>query len=378
MNSSARLLLEISAYSLLHAINDPVIAIDSHGIVIYINSAATQIFGFTQDELHDQPVTLLMSEPYRSEHQSYIERYLSSDVDRTIASPREVLAQSKDGRNFPLAINVSEVCVDGNTWFYSVVQDLSENSALQRSLVAQRERFGQISRLSTLGEMSANIAHEINQPLAAIAMYAQTSHRLLGEDDVDTSKLRNALEKLTEQTIRAGEVIERIQNLVRLEAGTLQEVSINQLLIDFRPLILADVKASGLELEMNLLTPSPVILCDSIQIQHVLLNLVRNAVDAMLEIKCRYGRVISINCDDSSPGMVSVSVVDRGPGVAESLKAVIFDAFQTTKATGTGMGLAVSRSTIEQHNGTLSCSSTSDRGATFTFRLPSISNLNTI
>lgn len=360
--------LRDNARSLLNAVSDAVVAIDERGIVNFTNSAARSIFGYASEELLHQPVSMLVPEADRVDFQTYVERYLA-DGEATVT---EVSAQTKNGYELSVSIDVSELVVAKESWFVGVVRDLNEQPPQQQSVIEQRERFAQINRLSTLGEMTVNIAHEINQPLAAIAMYAQASRRLLARDDIDKAKLISALEKLNTQALRAGEVIERIQYFMHSDSGVKVHAKINQVLREVRSLLEADVKASGIELELNLPKSSSTIVCDPSQIQQVLINLVRNAADAMNEIECNHGRVISINCDNSEAGVVVVEVVDQGPGIEEAWQSLIFDAFQTSKATGTGMGLSVSRSMIEHHKGDLNFSNNSDWGATFTFRLPSV------
>lgn len=364
--------LHDNAPSLLNAVSDAVISINSHGYVNYTNLSASLMFGFSADEMVNQPIRKLIPERYGSKHQSYIERYILDGGTRVRGSGRSLLAQDKEGVEFPVSIELSEIVTSKESWFVGVVQDLRKQTPIQRSLVEQRERFAQINRLSTLGEMAVNIAHEINQPLAAIAMYARASQQLLVREDVDKVKLLDALEKLNAQSLRAGEVIERIQYLVRSDSGAKIQVPINKVLQDIYPLLVSDTKASGIDLELMLPKVEPEIVCDPLQIQQVLINLVRNAIDAMLEVGCKYGRTISIGCDVDSAGLVSVSVVDAGSGIDEELMSSIFDAFETSKVMGTGLGLPVSRSMIEYHEGTLSCSNNEEVGATFTFRLSSV------
>lgn len=364
--------LRDNAHSLLNAVSDAVISINSHGYVNYTNLSASLMFGFSVDEMVNQPIRKLIPERYGTKHQSYIERYLLDGGSRPRGVGRTLLAQDKEGTEFPISIELSEISTAKESWFVGIVQDLRKQTPIQRSLVEQRERFAQINRLSTLGEMAVNIAHEINQPLAAIAMYARASQRLLVRDDVDKIRLTDALEKLNTQSLRAGEVIERIQYLVQPDSGAKVQVRINSVLQDIYPLLVSDTKASGIDLELILPKVDPEIFCDPLQIQQVLINLVRNAIDAMLEVGCKYGRTISIRCDVDVAGLVSVSVVDSGPGIDKEMLSSIFDAFETSKVMGTGLGLPVSRSMIEHHEGTLSCSNNEGVGAAFTFRLASV------
>lgn len=368
--------LRDNAHSLLDVVTDAVISVNSQGYVNYTNSSASLMFGFSVDEMVNQPIQKLFPEPHGVGSDSYIEHYMSEPESGVIGSGRTVLAQGKEGSEFLVSIEFSKIGTADESCVVGIVQDLRKQTSIQRSLVEQRERFAQINRLSTLGEMAVNIAHEINQPLAAISMYAQASRRLLVRDDIDKIRLVDALEKLNAQTLRAGEVIERIQYLVRSDSGIKERASINDVLQEIYPLLVSDTKASGIDLKLALPDLSPEIFCDPLQIQQVLINLVRNAIDAMLEIGCKHGRTISIDCDADTSGLVCINVVDCGPGIDEALQSSIFDAFETSKTTGTGLGLPVSRSMIEHHEGTLSCKNNADAGATFTITLAAVNIQN--
>jgi len=246
---------------------------------------------------------------------------------------------------------------------------------MEKRLTAQRERLAQIDRLSTFGEMSANIAHQVNQPLTAIALYSQTIHRLLNHEDVDKRKVARLLEKLNDQVFRAGAVLECIQNYLHPEPSVRRLVELNSVLLEIQTLIVSDLHSYGISLGYSLIEPSPTVSCDPMQVQQVLVNLVRNSVDSMLDVGCRFGHQIYITCQLASANMVTVSVRDSGGGLTQESASLIFEPFQSTKERGTGMGLSVSRTLVEQNYGRLWGDNNSDVGATFSFTLPTQSKV---
>jgi two-component system sensor kinase FixL len=249
-------------------------------------------------------------------------------------------------------------------------EDLTE-----RILAAEQERAHQqelmhFARLSTLGEMTAGIAHEINQPLTAISMYAQSGMRMLDTGNPNPARLREALEKLKTQSLRAGAVIDRIQRLVRHREGVREPVDLNELVTDVLRLAETDARVNDMQISLDLAENVPLVGADPIQIQQVLLNLVRNAIDAMQGIGCRNGRTVVIRTRAVDEAAVRVAVVDSGTGVAPEFEQSLFTPFATTKENGMGMGLSICRSIIEDHGGHLSFANNSEHGATFFFELP--------
>jgi two-component system, LuxR family, sensor kinase FixL len=250
------------------------------------------------------------------------------------------------------------------------VEDLTAELHAQEVEQQQQARLTHVARLSTLGEMTAGIAHEINQPLTAITMYARSGVRMLQAGVPQPERLREALEKLTAQSLRAGAVIDRIQRLVRRQDTTIESVDLNDLIRDIMRLAETDARVNDIQIELDLADDLPTVNVDPIQIQQVLLNLIRNGIDAMHGIDCANGRSITLSTRQPDAGTVSVAVRDAGTGVGEDFAAQLFTPFATTKVNGMGMGLSICRSIIEAHGGKLSYVNNADCGATFYFNLP--------
>ena len=361
--------LQRHADSVLDAVVDAIITIDRHGLILSHNQATERLFGYAPGELTGQPVTCLMPEPHRSRHQDYVRNYLETGNARIIGIGRELDALRKDGTTFPIYLAVNAIETDGEIYFVGIIRDLTEQVAAQRALMEQKDRAAHVGRLSTMGEMTASIAHEINQPLTAIAMYAQACVRLLKKESVDQLKVLDAIQKLNEQSLRAGAVIERIQRFVQNAGSNRAFVDLNTLLLDINHLAAGDARLHGVMLQFDLEASLPEVFADGVQIQQVALNLVRNAIDAMFEIECRHGDQLLVRSYVRGDNVI-VEVVDTGTGVARDQADKLFTAFHSTKKEGMGMGLAICRSIIEDHDGELGFRNNEGPGATFYFSLP--------
>lgn len=349
---------------------DAIILIDENGRVETYNAAAQQLFGYPPEDIVGRPVNMLMPEPHRTRHDDYMRRYMETGEKRIIGIGRELEAQTRDGHRVPISLAVSEIRLQGRRRFAGIIRDLSEQYAVRETLAEQRERLAHVGRLSTMGEMTASIAHEINQPLTAIAMYAQSSLKLLQRDDPDLDKLAGALEKLNTQSLRAGAIIERIQRFARARESQRERSSLNNLLRDLVKLAEGDARLQDVTITFDLQDGLPDISCDPIQIQQVALNLIRNAIDAMKGIDCRFGNAITITSRALDDGFVEVAVSDQGPGVSDDQVMLLFKPFHTTKKDGMGMGLSICRTIIAEHGGLLSYRKNRGPGVTFYFTLP--------
>lgn len=361
--------LRDNALNIMDAVVDAIVTMDAAGTIQYANVAAYRLFGYSEGELVGQPVTVLMPEPHRTQHQQYVSRFIATRVAQIIGIGRELDAVTKAGKLFPIYLAVSEIKTPIGTFFAGILRDLTQQKIAQEALLEQQERLARVGRLSTMGEMTASIAHEINQPLTAISMYAQACNKLLQSPSVDREKLTTALEKLTKQTLRAGAIIERIQRFVRNESGQRELVSLNVLVRDLSNFVAADARLNDIELVYELASPMPLVFCDPIQIQQVALNLIRNAIDAMQQIDRQHGNRLVVRTAHGD-GWVEFAVVDCGTGVSQDDEPLVFSAFHTTKKDGMGMGLSICRSIINQHGGQLSFNNNPSHGATFYFRLP--------
>ncbi len=347
---------------------DGIIIIDEVGRIETFNQAASELFGYSAEEVIGKTVNMLMTGSDASNHDRYLTDYLRTGKASIIGVGRELVAKTASGERVPIYLAVSDIQISGRRRFAGIVRNLTEQHAAREALASQREKLAHVGRLSTMGEMTASIAHEINQPLTAISMYAQASLKLLergGSDD----KVKDALEKLNTQSLRAGAVIERIQRFARAQETTKELVDLNDLVTDLLKLADSDARMHDIELELTLADALPQLFADPVQIQQVILNLIRNGIDAMNEINCRNGRCIQL-LTLLDGGEVRLEVRDQGPGVAEDQSELVFTPFHTTKKEGMGMGLSICRSIISEHGGELRFKNNDQAGACFYFSLP--------
>ncbi len=347
---------------------DGIIIIDERGTIETFNQAAMELFGYTPEEVIGKSINRLMTTGDAEHHDRYLADYLKTGKASIIGVGRELTALRSDGGRVPIYLAVSDIRLPGRRRFAGIVRNLTEQHEAREALASQREKLAHVGRLSTMGEMTASIAHEINQPLTAISMYAQASLKLL-ERGGDLERIRDALEKLNTQSLRAGAVIERIQRFARPQDSSKELVALNELVTDLLKLAESDARMHDIELDLDLADDLPLVYADPVQIQQVILNLIRNGIDAMNEIGCRNGRRIQVTTS-AGAGEVTLSVSDLGHGVADDQSDVLFTPFHTTKKEGMGMGLSICRSIVSDHGGELRYANNSGPGACFYFTVP--------
>lgn len=285
----------------------------------------------------------------------------------------------KDGSEVDFDTMLKAIKLGNRTLILTTLLDVTDRRRAElelrrrdKEMADARENLTHMARLSMLGEMAAGIAHEINQPLTAIATYAQGSLRMLDHGLTDPQELREPLDKITTQSIRAGEVIRRLRSFIKKSSQEMEPVDVNVLVKDIVELAEVDSQRHGVPLHTHLTPDLPLTYADNVQLQQVLLNLIRNALEAMETTPREMARV-DLHTRLDKDGVV-IEVSDSGPGLTLTQSNHVFDPFFTTKKTGMGMGLSISHSIVEAHGGNLSVSNnTSGRGCTFTVRLKSMS-----
>lgn len=358
--------------SVLDAMVESMIVIDEHGTIERVNKVTGDMFGYRPDELVGQSIGILMVGADKARHGNYLNRYKETGIRRIIGIGREVQAQRKDGSSFPAHIAVGEVGAGNTRRFVGLIRDLTEQRQSEEEALRQREEMVNVSRLSMMGEMAAAMAHELNQPLTAIANYAAASIRLLEQGTADSlADVRDALQEIKDQAHRAGDVIQRTRSFTKSADGTRTVTRIHEVAALIRSLATLDTKANNIQLKWEIPADLPPVVVDSVQIQQIILNLVRNAVDAMENIPADR-REISVTAKLTAPHEIRLEVSDRGTGVSEAAAANIFNAFYTTKSAGMGMGLAICRTIARAHGGQLGFRNNEpeEGGATFFFTLP--------
>jgi two-component system sensor kinase FixL len=249
------------------------------------------------------------------------------------------------------------------------VHDVTDRRHAEDEARQLQDRLTHFARLSTMGEMAAGLAHEINQPLSAIANYAQACQRLLKMPDHDPEDVVAALQQINSQALRAGEVIRRLRLFVKNREVTREPVDCTRLLEDLRTLAETDARLHNVWLRIESEGDLPTVYADPIQLQQVILNLVRNAIDAMADVP-EHRREVVLSSRITDDGEIEITVADHGTGLAAEATEHLFNAFFTTKSGGTGLGLAISRSIVRAHGGRLWHTPNEGSGARFHFTLP--------
>lgn len=355
--------------AIMDAAVDGVVLVDHRGRIQAFNRAAERLFGYPAAEVLGANISILMPEPDRSAHDGYIARFLATRIPHIIGRGREVEARRKDGSLFPVFLSVGAVEGSEPPRFIGFLQDISFRRRAEEDTHRLQERLTHVSRLATVGEMSAGIAHELNQPLTAVANYAQACDRLLGLPDPDIEEIREALKQITSQAVRAGDIIRRLRALARNDVTKREPTDINVLVSELSELIQLDAKTHDVQYKPDLAARLPQVEADRAQIQQVILNLVRNAIEA-LAASTSTPRQVTVRTQELADGTVEITVCDNGPGVSQTIAPRLFDPFCTTKTHGTGLGLAISRTIVKSHQGTLDYRPNTPRGACFTVRLP--------
>jgi two-component system sensor kinase FixL len=369
---SANVRMDLAEFrALLDAAVDAIVVIDAGGTITTFNAAAERMFGYSTPDVIGKPVQLLMPEPHRSQHQGYVRRYLDTGEARIIGIGREVLGLRANGELFPIALSVGEARDESGSRFVGIIRDLSSQRQEEQRARGLEARLAHVGRFNLMGEMAAGIAHEINQPLSAIAAYAQAATRMLERDQPGMTKLIEVCRKIDEQARRAGAVIDNLRKFIRQRKVDTQALDVNRTIVDVINLMEADATAEGIAIATELASDLPRVSADAVQLQQVLLNLTRNAVDA-IRSGVRREPGISIATRRTAAGGVRIEVADCGPGVARHLAGDIFHPFVTTKPDGLGVGLAISRTIVQSYGGKLTYRDNPTGGATFEVDLPPI------
>lgn len=345
---------------------DGIMVIDEKARVQVYNPACERLFGYSPNEVLGKNVDMLMPEPYHSEHDGYIARYLKTRTPHIIGIGREVVGRRKDGTTFPMYLSVGEGEVEGQRIFVGIVNDISEQRARDKRIQQLQGELLHVTRMTAMGEMTSALAHEINQPLTALLNYTSAARRMAKSFGEPAAKLVDVLERAVDQTERAGLIIRRLRNFIEKREPVRTPESVNKVVEDAIALGLAGFRDTGTKWTIKLQPDLPTAMIDKVQIQQILVNLIRNATEAMAgRDKRQLTIATSLNGTD-----VEIAVSDTGTGLPEDVVSRLFHPFVTTKDRGMGMGLSICRTIAEAHGGRLWLASNSPEGATFKLSLP--------
>ena len=365
--------------ALINAAVDGIFIINERGIIEVANHSVEQMLGYSSSDLVGQNINVLMPSPHREQHDDYLHHYMSTGEAKIIGIGRDVEAQKKDGSLLLINLSVGRYDKNSDTKFVGIIRDLSFQKQREVQLEhAEQEihqlvnRLAHASRIGVMGEMVGSIAHEINQPLTAIASRAQACTRLLAADKSQNDDVISALEIISDQAIRAGDIIRSMRNWVRKQDARRILCSCNNLVLEVLELVAMEAQNQDIKLQLSLETQPTNIVCDPIQIQQVILNLVKNSIDEIANIHARgedTRKEILIATKCLQKNRIQLTVTDYGPGIKDEIAGNLFDPFFTTKQAGMGLGLSICRTIIRAHGGELSYESNPQGGVSFYFIL---------
>jgi two-component system sensor kinase FixL len=356
-------------HNVLEAAVDAVLVIDHSGRILLVNSAAERLFGWSGAELRGRDVSMLMPEPDRSAHAGYIARFLATGVPRVIGTGRNVQAQRRDGSCFPAHLSVGQVADTDPPEFVGFLHDLSSQHREAEDALRLNQRLMQVTRMATMGEMAAGIAHEVNQPLTAITNYALAAERFLGFAEPDIAEVREALREIAAEARRAADIIRKLRRITRSGDEGDETTHPRELVEELQTLCLADARANDTRVRFELQPDLPALSVRRMQITQVVLNLVRNALEA-LAADPPGAREVLVTARRTASGDCEIEVCDNGPGVAPGILDRMFEPFRSTKPNGTGLGLPMSQTIAQAHGGSLRYEPVEPRGARFILTLP--------
>ena len=350
---------------------DAIVIIDETGIIDTVNPAAERLFGYSGDELVGENVRILMPSPQREAHDAHLARYRETGEKRVIGIGRVVVGRRKDGTTFPARLAIGEIELDQGRLFTGFLHDITERENIQRRAGILQQELMHASRLSAMGEMASGIAHELNQPLTAIMNYTKAARRRLDRADADTAPITDLVDKAGQQAERAAEIIRRLRTFIKKDESERRLETINAVVGEAAAMALIGASDHDIELIFALDDALPPVLIDRIQVQQVVLNILRNAIEAF---EGPGERKIRISTRAAGHAEVEVDIRDNGPGLAPGIADDPFRPFQTTKADGIGIGLAISRTIIDAHGGRLWAENSPEGGAVFRFSVPAGGN----
>jgi two-component system sensor kinase FixL len=354
--------------AILATVPDAMIVIDEKGLITSFSAAAQKLFGFREQEVLGRNVSMLMSEPHASAHDGYLQRYFDTGERRIIGIGRVVEAKRSDGSLFPMELSVGEAHTGDHRAFTGFIKDLTEKFEAEARLQEVQAELLHASRLSAAGTLASALAHELNQPLTAIANYVSTGRDLAADGAPQNSAIiREALDEAAKEALRAGQIIRRMRDFVARGELETQILPLGKLINDATTLGLLGAREKGVSWSIEIESGIDHVMADRVQIQQVMVNLMRNAIEAMESEPLKF---LTIAARPRGADMVEILVADTGHGISAEMQDQLFLPFISTKARGMGLGLSICRTIVEAHGGQMTVEAGPEGGTMFKFTLP--------
>lgn len=354
--------------SILATVPDAMIIIDEMGIILSFSVAAEKMFGYAEQEIIGENVSVLMPSPDRERHDGYLKNYRDTGVRKIIGIGRVTTARHRHGNTFPIELSIGEAWVGSRRVFTGFIHDITQRQEAELKFHELQSELAHVGRLNEMGTLASSLAHELNQPLTAIASFSEGAADLL-EGEPDAQKLemaREALRETAEQAIRAGQIVRRMRDFLSHGESEQRLESLSKIITEANALALVGSREHGIDVQVHLDPDGDKVFVDRIQIQQVLFNLIRNAIDAMLDSSIRALTIAT----QSNGEFVTISIEDTGTGIDEALAPQLFQPFVTSKQGGMGIGLSICRTIIEAHGGRIWFEPGAEGGTIFRVNLP--------
>jgi two-component system sensor kinase FixL len=357
--------------SILATVPDAMVVIDEKGIILSFSAAAEKMFGYTETEVVGENVSMLMPSPDRERHDGYLAHYRRTGERKIIGIGRVTNARRRDGNTFPIELSIGEARIDDQRIFTGFIHDITQRQQAEAQLKDLQAELAHVGRVSEMATLASSLAHELNQPLTAVTSYCQSIRRLArAEADGHRSELiAEAADEAASEALRAGEIVRRLRDFFARGDTERHIEDLPRLITEANALALVGSRELGVEVQVALDPRVNLVLADRVQIQQVLINLIRNALDAMLESD---ERLLTISTAAGPEDLVTIAVQDTGTGITEAVADQLFQPFVTSKQTGMGIGLSICRTIIEAHGGRIWFEAAPEGGTIFRFTLPRV------
>ncbi len=364
--------LEAEAHlrSILATVPDAMVVIDEAGSILSFSAAAEKMFAYSEAEVVGRNVKMLMPNPDRDRHDQYLRNYLTTGKRKIIGIGRVTTALHRDGNTFPIELAIGEAWSGDKRIFTGFIRDLTERQETLLRLQDLQSELAHVGRVSEMGTLASSLAHELNQPLTAVASYCESARDLLAghPDDETLEMIREAMDEAAKQAVRAGQIVRRLRDFMSHGETERQVESLQRLINEANALALVGSREHGIDVQLTLDPTADLVFVDRIQVQQVVVNLIRNAIDAMIDSPVRS---LSIRTARGKQGFVEVSIEDTGTGISEAIAPQLFQPFVTSKQNGMGIGLSICRTIVQAHGGRIWAEPGPAHGTAFHFTLPS-------
>lgn len=360
--------------SILATVPDAMVVIDDYGQILSFSAAAEKMFGYSESDVLGENVSMLMPSPDRERHDGYLENYRRTGERKIIGIGRLTTARRRDGHTFPIELSIGEAWVGDKRIFTGFIHDITDRQQVELRLRDIQSELAHVGRISEMGSLASSLAHELNQPLTAIANYCEAARDLVPSEAFDEplATIREALDEAAKEAIRAGQIVQRLRSFIGRGDAEYRVESLGRLITEANALALVGSREYGIDVQVQLDPRADEVFVDRVQIQQVLTNLIRNGIDAMIDAPIRS---LVIRGSAGPDNFVTVSIEDTGSGIDENMAPQMFQPFVTSKKTGMGVGLSICRTIVEGHGGRIWFESSLD-GTVFKFTLPTAEAAN--